>query len=312
MIKAELIAVQDLLLSESFDSADAVAASMCRSWSDDPSGYLCGAASILARSLDQEQECSKELFMACLDSTEILAKGMLAHCAPQKGAWMELFRGLALSYRSLWEARFGSNYRALRTAFKAEDRFSAGWEIDSTCHDLLFGLGTYHYWKSVKAGLLRSLGLFSDDTDLGISELQRAADSAIVFDGAAGNALIWIWIDRQQYDQAIAACKRLLSKYPQGKTFLWPLARAYYESGAVAPAAEIYGDLRRALLVTPGNYYNLIECDHSLARCYEDLSDRKRLRQTARQAREYMEKVPGDIGRRQRDKIAYLKRAARI
>ena len=312
LTKSQLIAVQVLLLSEAFDSASAIAVSMSHSRSDDPSGYLCGAATILARSLDREQEHSRDLFMAYLDTTESLAKNRLVQCPAQEAAWMELFRGLVLSYRSLWEARFGSSLKAIRTAFRAEDRFQAGWTADSSCYDLLFGLGTYHYWKSVKAGLLRSLGLFSDDTELGIAELHLAADSAIVFGDAARNALIWVWIDRRQYDSAITACQQLRTRYPQGKTFLWPLARANYESGATAAAVIVYKDLRLALMRDLGNHYNLIECDFGLAQCYEEMVDMKMLRQTGREAREYLDLAPSDVVHRQRDKIAYLKRAARM
>ncbi|MFH1687079.1 MAG: hypothetical protein ABIE70_06100 [bacterium] len=158
LIRCRLQTVQDLLLDNAFDSAEAVAATMTQDRPDDPSGYICGAVTMLARSLDGEEGYRGGLFRAGLDSAENLAKNRLGQCPDQEAAWMELYRGLAKSYRSLWEARFGSTITAIRTGYQAKSHFEAGWERDSTCFDLLFGLGLFHYWKSVKAGAAQEPG----------------------------------------------------------------------------------------------------------------------------------------------------------
>ncbi|MFH1687080.1 MAG: hypothetical protein ABIE70_06105 [bacterium] len=104
----------------------------------------------------------------------------------------------------------------------------------------------------------------------------------------------------------------MLIKYPRGTTFLWPLARANYENGSLATAVDVYISLRRLLAVEPGNYYNLIECDFLMARCYQDYDDTEKLRLAARAACEYLDLIPPDVRRRQRDKIAFLRRTAGI
>ena len=187
-----------------------------------------------------------------------------------------------------------------------------GLRADSTLYDLYLGLGSYHYWKSAKAGILRWILLFKDERDKGIAELKLAADSAQLFREAARSALIWAWLNEKQYDSTVAIASEFAARYPNGKSFLWPLAEAYLKSRRYIDALTIYEDLRNRLEPDPGNYYNLIEVDSRIARCYEELRRIDDAADVGKRARTYLDDIPSNTRQRQRSNLKYLKRLARL
>ncbi len=308
----QLIDVQHLVYDERFDAADSLAADMIETRPGDPAGWFSAASVLLARMVAAEQDTATQRFGRLLDSVMCYSDAVLDTCDDNTAAWMHLWRGHALTHRSLWESHFGSMLRAVRVAFDAADEYQAGLERDSTVEDLYFGIGMFHYWKSAKAGLLRSVGVIADDIELGLAELRRAADHAAISRDAARNGLVWIYLDRQQYDSVITLCEQLLERFPGSKVFLWPLAKATCNKRDYNRAISVYQQMREEYTQNPGNYYNLLTCDFHIAQCYDMTGRRDKLSAVARRARAYFDNLPSDTERRLRDEIAYLKRAARL
>ena len=307
-----LVQVQQEIYRDDFAAADSLTGLLSRTYPDDPAGPFFSGAALLSHMFANEDNFAQEEFEGLMDSVVTLAVQVMDTCRSGTAAWMHLFIGHAQSHRSLHQARFGSLVTALRTALEAKDNYEAGLEEDEYCYDLYFGLGLYHYWKSAKAGLLRKIGIFSDDIERGLWELQLAADSSAISQEAARNALLWIWLDRRQFDTTINACQAMIKKYPEGTVFLWPLAQAYFAAGQTVKAIDIYQTLRERAIAAPGNFYNLIECDFNLVMAYQELGSKDSTVSTARQVRKYSELIPAHTAQRQRDKLAYIKRAGRM
>ena len=144
-----------------------------------------------------------------------------------------------------------------------------------------------------------------------LAELRRAVDSSRISRESARNALIWIWLDMKQYDSAVTACREMQEKYPHGKLFLWPLAQAYYRTENWSDCAAVYDRLRALLADSPGNYFNLIECDFFLHQCYDRLGMPERAREAAEKLMEYESSIPEKTRDRQGSKISTLTSAAR-
>ncbi|MEW5923007.1 MAG: hypothetical protein AB1746_03380, partial [Candidatus Zixiibacteriota bacterium] len=210
------------------------------------------------------------------------------------------------AYRALWESRFRSNFSAVKLGMKARGAYQDGLDIDSTLYDLYVGMGTYHYWKSVKSGILRSAGLFKDEREKGIEEIEKAADSSLFSKDAARSALIWILIDREEYDSAIVLAQSLYEKFPMGKTFLWPQAEAYLKSERFADAARVYSGIRQSLLNNPGNYYNFIECSYQLHKVLNETGDLNGMKKIIIDVRANFDNIPKETRRKQKQKLAYL------
>ncbi|MEW6412013.1 MAG: hypothetical protein AB1483_06000 [Candidatus Zixiibacteriota bacterium] len=306
-----LISAQSHLLNDRFDSAQKTLDSLVGMDSADPIGYLFKAAVYLARMTDAEEELDSDEFRRLADTSISLAEIRLVDASGRQAAWMYLWLGHAKAYRSLWESRFGSFTSALKLALNARSDYEKGFESDSTLYDLYGGLGMYHYWKSAKAGILRWLQIFKNDREKGVDELYLAVDSSIISRHPARNALIWIWLDMDKYDSVVTICEEMLGQFPDGKLFLWPLAEALYEKKNYDGAIEVYLRLRGKLAVSPGNYYNLVECDYNLNRCFDRLDREKDAIEAARRVEDYYDLIPDKTKRRQRSKLDFLRRFAR-
>ena len=308
----QLITIQRLLFNDQFDLAETVAREVVDSSPELPDGYFSVAAVLLGRMMDREQSDCKEQFHALLDTVENLSEQISDTASGRTVAWMYLYAGHARAYRSLFESRFGSFVPSVRLGIAARKEYSKGVKLDSSLYDLYLGLGTYHYWKSAKAGFLRWLGIFKNEIDKGITELYLAADSSIISREAARSSLVWVWLDRKQYDSTVIICEELLAVYPDGNVWLWPLAEALMELCQYRRALETYQLLRSRLQIEPGNYCNLIECDYRTYRCLEKLNSINEARQVVREVDAYLDSVPRSTQKKYRSQIDLLKRVARL
>lgn len=309
--KRFLLEVQRLLFDDQFHAADSLISKYRSTDTNDPTGLLFAAGSLMTQMTDREEEITPDLFKSLVDSCLDITKPMLEVATPREQAWLHLIRGHAHAYRSLYSSRFGSFTAAIDHGFDAKGEYERGLKADSTLYDLHFGLGSFHYWKSAKAGFLRWIGLFRNDKAKGIRELQLAADSSLVSREAARNALIWVYFDNDKFEQAHELVDSALTQYPNGRTFLWPLAQAQYERKEYLAAITTYGELRRRLERQPGNYYNLIECDYYLTKCHAELDQEDQAKLAAMKFAEYYAELTKSVRERQNGNLSYLKKVAK-
>ncbi|RKX28252.1 MAG: hypothetical protein DRP46_08915 [Candidatus Zixiibacteriota bacterium] len=298
---------QEAVFDCQWQRADSIFTELYRIDSTDPAGYLYRAAALQAEMTDKEEDLHGTRFMALCDSAKTAAKKRLENCTRRDSAFCYLYLGHQYAYRSLWESRFRSNFSALKLGMKAKSAYQKGLEVDSTLYDLYLGLGNYHYWKSVRSGLLRSFGIFKDEREKGIKEIELAADSSLFSRDAALSALLWIMIDRKDFDSAIALGGRMLEKYASGNTFSWPLGEALYNAGRYDGAYRNYRNIWYHLLHNnTGNYYNFIECAYWLYKSCGELGDKKMMKEIINEIRQHYEKIPRKTKRRQKQKLNYL------
>lgn len=302
---------QEYLFSDRFTLVDSIYTARIETDPADPMGHLFRAGALFAEMSDREENLHEELFLGLLKTTDSLTREVIDTCDDRTAAWMYLFRGHAKAYQSLWESKFGSMMKALRLGLSTIDEYEAGLKHDSTLYDLYAGTGSYHYWKSAKAGVLKYIGIFKDEKDKGIAELRLAADSSLLHRDLARSALIWIWLDRKEFDSAIVLAHEFADRYPEGKAFRWPLAQALYQIEDYRRASETYLDLRRRLEADPGNYFNMIQCDYYLAHCFTWLEQPDEAIRIARRLQEYEAMIPRDVLGRQKAKLNYLRRLSR-
>ena len=303
-----ILAVQEQLFNDRFDSAFTLCELYINSQSTSPVGYLFKAGTLLGEMRDREEAHYSQELRNLVDTViELCDKGLKIGTGNDT-AYYYLWRGHAHVYRSLFESRFGSVTSAIKNGFRAHDDYRAGLDHDSTLYDLYFGLGNYHYWKSVKAGILRTVGIVSNDIEKGITELHLAADSGLYFGEAAQNSLIWIYQNEGKYDSAIVLAEPALTKYPESRTLRWPLAEAYVKSERYQEAADIYSYLREYFDDNRGNYFNLIECDYYLYQCLKKLGRNKEAEELLNSVSNYRSQVPRSAQRRQLAKLNYLRR----
>ncbi|MBU0982939.1 MAG: bacterial transcriptional activator domain-containing protein [candidate division Zixibacteria bacterium] len=305
-----VLSSQEYLFNDQFDSSITICRAYIGAHPDDPLGYLFCAISMMGKMADAEEHLYDEQYHAMLNATRALAEHILDSCDNRTAAWMHLFEGHTVAYRSLYESRFGSFVKAVKLGLAADNHYTKGLQADSTLIDLYAGLGSYHYWKSAKAGFLRWIGLFKNEKDRGIAELRRAAESSLVHREVARSSLIWIWLDREEYDSAAATASLLLDLYPHSRTLLWPLAQARYRQESYPQALETFRRIRDRLQTDPGNYYNLIECDYYIVDCLDRLNLPAEATAAARVLGDYYANIGRPIMKKQQDKIRALQKTA--
>ncbi len=303
--------VQEFLFNDNFTSADSFIQSYISNNLNDPSGYILKASYMIGMMTDREENLFDEHYLAVLDSVHLLADNIIATGSVKTQAWMYLFKGHALLYRSLWESRFGSKFSSIKQAYNAKNQYETGLNLKGDLYDLYMGLGGFHYWKSAKAGILRKLGFFKNDKKRGIAELRLATDSSLISKEASLNGLIWVWLDSKKFDSVIIACNKLLKIFPDGKLFRWPLAEAYQGNNNWSLALKNYKIIREKLIKDPGNYFNLIECDHNIYECYQKMNLDNKSQQIALNVESYYVDIPKKIKNIQGTKLGVLIRAAK-
>jgi len=306
---ANLVHIQRLLLDDQFATADTTITAYITTQPTDPAGYLFRASLMLAQMSDQEENLFPTEFKAAIDTVELLANRLDTNSARNR-AWVHLWLGHAKAYGSVYEARFGTFTSAIGMGFAAKDEYHKGLKEDSTLADLDFGLGSYHYWKSAKAGILRWIGIFRNDKDRGIEELWQASRESEISRDAAASALIWVYFDNDKYDSAVQMAGEVMKRFPHGKSFLWPLAQGHFDQKNYAKAIDVYEEIRERILHKPGNYYNLIECDYQIVQAYDRTGNESDARSLAQRVAGYYEEISKAIRRRQQGKLGYLKRMA--
>ena len=309
--KKELISqIQTNIYQDNYLDAKVYADTLIAINTNDPIGYLFKAGVLLGEMTDRETNLYPIEFNELIEKTLTLVDSNITKSDSNLIAWSYLCQGHAYAYISLYESRFGSMTSALKSGFKAKSAYHEGLNFDSTVYDLYGGLGMYHYWKSAKAGFLRWIHVFNDDKQLGIDELHLAIDSSEISDEAARASLVWIYLDSKNYDTALVMAKEMYQKYPDGKTFLWAIAKIQFASGGYDKAIEVFQLLYDKLMQTQLNYYNIIECEYFIYTAYVELGNEGRAKEIATRLLYYVNKVSMDVRERQRDKIEKLVKVA--
>ncbi len=308
--KKEIIKkIQANIYLDNFKTAHTYSDSLILFYNDDPIGYLFKAAVYLGEMTDAENNLYPIQFKQMIDTSIILGEKNILSADSNRTAWNYLCIGHARAYRSLYESRFGSMGSALKNGFKAKSAYQHGLQYDSSLYDLYGGLGMYHYWKSAKAGFLRWIGVFKDDKQKGIDELYLTIDSSEISADAANSSLIYIYIDTKQYDSATVIAEKMQNKYPSGKIFLWALAKIYFEIKQYDKAIKNYQQILDRVYLEK-NFYNTIECEYQIYKAYKNSKNETMAKTIAQRFMLYVNKIPMEIRKRQRDKIKILLKVA--
>lgn len=304
--------IQDLIHDEKYDSADVIIDSIIAADPTNPGCRLFRATNMVTRMIEREQNLYGDRFTALLDSIVELSESQMDSASPNKKSWLHFFIGHTYAYRSIYEARFGSFIGAVKTGMKADQYYEDGLEFDSTNYDLYLGIGLYHYWKSVKAGILKFFRIIKDEKDKGIEELYLCQRRGRLFSEAARSSLIWVWQNEGDYDSTLSISRQFLDRFPDGKTYMWPIAQAYYRQKKFYQSQEMYEKIRERLEPDPGNYFNIIQCDYMIVQCYLRMHDQGKAAEVARRLDKYESYIPKSVEKRQRNALKLLRRMRKI
>lgn len=305
---ALLIGAQESLLSEDYAEVSRLSNRFASSYPGDPAVYLMQIGSLMTQMSAAEENLFPKQFPALLDSLEEAARSRLElACDSTTKSWYWLLIGHSKAYRAIWQSKFGSTLSAVRSGMAANGAYKEGLKYDSSVYDHYLGIGTFRYWRTVKGGVLRWLGIIPNDRQEGIRFHHLAADSSAISKQAARTSLLWVWLAEESFDSVITASHASLAQYPNAAPFLWPLAEAYIRSEQFEAGRKTYEQIRLRYAVDPGNYFNLIECDYQICRAFESLGRAGEAELCARLVMGYADLIPDKTRDRQSDKLDYLR-----
>lgn len=268
----------DKIINQNYDEAKTIFSELDKLRSDLPLGKIYLAATEIAQSYDYEIPFNHKLITNYLESAKDISKKLLGK--DERNLWNKYFLALTEGYIAYYDAIRGSWLQAISTGLSSISSFEDILESDSSFHDAYIAIGTYKYWKSAKTEFLNWLPFIDDEKDLGIKLLSSAVKNSSYNYHLAVNSLIWIYIDRERYADAIELAGKALDKYPDSRIFRWGLARAYENINPQKSINEYFNVLHSYPDTLKSNKINEVTLKHIIAQQYYKLgkkSDAKKL-----------------------------------
>ena len=296
--------VIDLIASERYDDVLAIADSILALDPDSPPGYFIRATTLNGRSIDYEDDLDQATLDEACRKVQDICEAMLTM---SNRAYLHFYLGTILGYRSFQNYRQGDWLSAYFQGVRAAGHYESALELDSTYWDACLGLGTFNYYRSSRAGLLRKAGLVADRRQRGLDMIRLAAERGRFSRLAARSTLAWIYIERGELGSAIEEARRLLELYPGSRAFLWCLGSALMKAQRWEEATATYGQLLvKVRGESRNNHFNEVGCLHALARAYSELGSWREVLRVCDEALAL--KLNPEVARRKSDDITHLKR----
>lgn len=189
-------------------------------------------------------------------------------------AYDYLYFGGAVGYRGIHKALTGNWMGAFVDGLKGKGYLEDALTLDPELHDVYYGLGSYHFWKSLKSKIFWWLPFVADNRQMGIDMIKLAIEKGKYSVEDAKMALVRIWVENKEYDKAFAQIKELEKTYPNKPFLLWFLGQGQMENEKYDEAISTYQTLLQGLTSSP--YYHPageVECRHYLANAYYGKND---------------------------------------
>ncbi len=222
--------------------------------------------------MDFETSRWKKVFYDHIDHTISLSKDQIAVEPGSKYA--HFYLGAGYSYKSFQLARDKKYLSAIRTALKSISELNKTIQLDSSFCDPYLGIGSYLYWRSNITKKFSWLPFFSDRRKEGIEHLLYVTKCGTFTRWAAMSNLAWIYIEEKKYAPAINIASQGLTRFPNSRFYLWPLADALFLNQQYESAIQVYTTLLQSVSSEKvNNHYNEIVLYLKLGKCYYQLED---------------------------------------
>jgi tetratricopeptide (TPR) repeat protein len=289
----------ELGISEKYDEAIQLFRALADANPADPGPHFFLATIWQSKMMDFETQLWQKEFEGAIEQTLSLAESRLNQ--NQYDLNDQFFHASALAYKSFQISREGNYLKGLRLAFKAVDGLEAVVAHDSSYFDAYLGIGSYLYWRSYLTRHFTWLPFFKDQRQRGIDFIRKAHAFGSISRWAALSNLAWIYIQEEQYEDAIQCAQKGLDVFPNSRFFLWPLGDAQFHNGDFSKALETYQVLLESVIGEEfNNHYNEIVLHLKIGKCWFELGEMDQSLQHAKRVLEI--KAHQNLAKRLADK----------
>ena len=152
------------------------------------------------------------------------------------------FLGSAYGYRGMYRTLAGLWASAFFDGKRGADTLEESLKLDPSLVDNKAGIGTYWYWRSAKAGVVKYLLFWGDKKKEGINYLKEGvAEGKIVKQWSLGG-LLRIYVEEEDWKTSLDYTDQILKGYPDDSGTLRRKAMILYMSGKKEAALNILKD----------------------------------------------------------------------
>jgi len=257
------------IMEQSYDEAEKTFLTLDESFPNLPFGKLYLAAVLITKANDLAIPFENEKIEKYLDEAE----SIVDKSNNKKSLWTNYYLGMINGYRAYFASVQGKWFSTFTNGINAVNYFENCLKIDSSFSEALIAIGTYKYWKSVKAAWLP---FFADEKIEGFKLLSKGIEKENYSYASGVVSLLWIYINQKKSPSAISLAEEVLKKYPNNRNFKWALARAY-EDVNLSKAIEIHYELLASYASTKqANRINEVVLKHRIAQDYERQGENKK------------------------------------
>lgn len=256
----------ELIVDQKYDEAINIFETLDKFRKDLPLGKIYLAATLIAESYDYQQPFNDDKIKTYLDEAINLSENLLKK--DDTNIWYNYFYALSTGYSAYYDALKNNWLSALTTAINSVSAFEYCFKLDDHFYESLIAIGNYKFWRSKKTEYFNWLPFLDDEKVEGIEYLKKAINSSGYNSYLATYSLTWIYIEQEDYANAIKIAEKGLLKNPTSRLFKWGLARAYEEIDP-AKAISLYFDILNSYpLNILSNKINEITLKHIIAQQY--------------------------------------------
>ena len=231
-----------------------------------PAGKIFIAAADIARAFDYSESIETDSMDERLDEAQKQANTLFEK--NPGNVWYQYFLALAEGYLAYYNGLRGSWLPALNKGLSSVSDFNNCLKLNLEFYEAYTAIGTYRYWRSRKTEFLNWLPFITNEEESGIKDLKLSIEHSSYHRYLAMNSLLWIYIDRKDFRDAIELAEKALIEYPNARLFKLGLARAY-ESIDLDKSIILYFEILHSYQNIKGlNRYNEITLKHIIAQLY--------------------------------------------
>jgi tetratricopeptide (TPR) repeat protein len=259
----------DNIINQNYDLAKKDFVILDREYPHLPLGKIYFAAVEMAKSYDLALPFNSEIIENKLDEAKEISEDLLDK--DEDNIWYNYFLALSHGYKAYFNALTGNWLSAFGSGVASVNLFEKCIKINPDFYEALIAIGTYKYWKSKEMQFLGWLPFISDNRDEGIILLEKAVRHSSYNSYLAINSLIWIYIDKDDFEKSIKLAQAALFHHPKSRFFKFGLARAYEDIDLSKSIEEYYNILNSFSNSEKKNRCNEIMIKHLIAQQYVKL-----------------------------------------
>jgi tetratricopeptide (TPR) repeat protein len=257
----------EYVYTEKFKQAEDEAKKLIDENPEHPAGYFFMAVAVDAWMAYYQSSKREEEFYRCCDLT--IDKGERWLAKDPSDAWVKFFVGGADGYKGTYESRYERWITSFRHGWKGVSTLMDLYKTNPEIHDINFGVGTYHYWRSSLTKMLWWMPGVGNKCSEGIKELYDAKNFGVFTKITACVNLIAILINEKRYEEAAKICDEMLLKYPTTLAFCWGKAQALFGLERYEDAKQVYEYILGRVESEPiDNHFNATVCHFWLAKIF--------------------------------------------